>query len=479
MIDPRGRDLAEAEAYVLGGLLIDPDAVEAVRSIVEPAMFSHPATRIVYRAILSVVDVGTDLDVLTLQEALKRTGEYEEAGGALYLSELLDAVPTAAHIESHARIVRERWARRRLVEIGSDSSLGLDELTQAVEGWAEESRSQQANESSGVVSLAQMIEGIGTLSGPEAVCEGLGWRGRASMLFAREKLGKSTYVSAAMSALTNGQRFLGGAPKPPQRVLWYAPEEHAADVARRFIEFGADPERLFVLRWSRSPLRDLEAAIREVEPAAVVVDTLAAYVEEAAPDSGNASAWKALLAPLVRLARDYDVALVILHHAQKLPNGEYRDSTAIGAEVDMLIEMREGDVPGVRMLKPKGRWKVDPYTVIYEEGRDGRPAFFRLAEGDISLDQKVVLYLRANHGASKRAIREGVGGRSKDVDGAVFRLLSAGKIEDVGDGRKSEFHIREARGEWLSSKADTVGTRWDTLMGKAGLGCVPRTPVAP
>ena len=129
MIDPRGRDLAEAEAYVLGGLLIDPEAVGAVRSIVEPAMFSHPATRIVYRAILSVVDVGTDLDVLTLQEALKRTGEYEEAGGALYLSELLDAVPTAAHIESHARIVRERWARRRLVEIGSDSSLGLDELT--------------------------------------------------------------------------------------------------------------------------------------------------------------------------------------------------------------------------------------------------------------------------------------------------------------------------------------------------------------
>ena len=476
----RSRDLAEAEAYVLGGLLIDPEAVEAVRSILEPAMFSHPATRIVYGAILSVVDAGTDLDVLTLQEALKRTGEYESAGGALYLSELLDAVPTAAHIESHARIVREKWLRRRLVEIGLDTNLELDDLTQAVDGWAEESRSQLANGASSVMSLTQMVASLTSLDAPKEVLQGLAWRGRASLPFSREKGGKSTLLAAGASAVTNGNPFLGSEPQSPQRVLWFGLEEHPEDIARRFQEFGADPERLFLLPWSGNPLRVLEAAIKEIEPALVVVDTLAAYVEEAAPDSGDASAWKAVLAPLVRLARDYDVALVILHHATKGASGEYRDSTAIGAEVDMLIEMREGDVPGVRMLKPKGRWKLDPYTVIYEEGRDGRPPFFRLAEGDISLDQKVVLYLKANPGASKRAIREGVGGRSKDVDGAVFRLLSASKIEDLGDNQRSEFHIREAQADkWLSSKADTVGTQVGHTNGDSGARVCPTVPTTP
>ena len=134
-IDPRTRDLAEAETYVLGGLLIDPEAVEAVRSIIEPSTFSHPARRAVYRSMLAVVDAGTALDVLTLREALKQTGEWEDAGGAPYLSQLLDAVPTAANIESHARIVREKSLRRRLVEIASDPSRNLDELCEAVEGW--------------------------------------------------------------------------------------------------------------------------------------------------------------------------------------------------------------------------------------------------------------------------------------------------------------------------------------------------------
>ena len=480
MNDPRDRDLAEAETYVLGGLLIDPGAVEAVRSIIEPPMFSHPATRTVYRSILAVVDAGTALDVLTLREALKRTGEYEDAGGALYPSQLLDAVPTAAHIESHARIVFEKSLRRRLVEIASDPSRKFDELSEAVEGWAEESRSQHANGSSGVMSLTQMIEGLPNLDGPEPVVERLAWRGRVSLPWSREKVGKSTFLSAAVASVTNGAGFLGSKARPPQRVLWYVPEEHPEDAVRRFQEFRADPDRLFLLPWSRTPLRDLEAAIQEVEPALVVVDTLAAYVEEAAPDSGDASSWKSLLAPLVRLARNYNVALVILHHATKGASGEYRDSTAIGAEVDMLIEMREGDVPGVRMLKPKGRWKVDPYTVMYEEGRDGRPPFFRLVEGGLSVDQKVLLCLKANAGASKRAVREAVGGRSKDVDGAVLRLLSAGKIEDLGDNQRSEFHIREVQGDkWLSSKADTVGPRSGHTSGDSGAKVCPTAPHTP
>ena len=478
--DAGAQELARAETYVLGGMLIDDEAAAIVRPILEPSMFTHPASRLLYQTILDLSERGSVVDVLTVSEELKRTGDYVEAGGALYLSELLDAVPTTAHIEDHARIVRDKWSRRRLVEIGSDPGRGLEELAGDVEGWAEETRSQQANGSSKVVSLANILDGSVSLDLPEPVVDRLAWRGRASMLYSREKVGKSTLLAAAAAAVTKPDPFLGSEPQAPQNILWHVGEEHLEDVARRFQEFGADPDRTFILPWSSNPLQALKAAIEEVEPALVVIDTLAAYAEEAAPDSGDASAWKAVLAPLVRLARDHDVALVILHHATKGASGEYRDSTAIGAEMDMLIEMREGDVPGVRMLKPRGRWKVDPYTVIYEEARDGRPPSFRLAEGDLSVDQKVILYLKANGGASKRAVREGVGGRSADVDGAVFRLLSAGKIEDLGDNQRSEFHIREAQADkWLSSKADTVGTQAGHTNGDSGARVCPTDPHTP
>ena len=224
--------------------------------------------------------------------------------------------------------------------------------------------------------------------------------------------------------------------------------------------FGTDHDRFFFLPWSANPLQELELAICETEPDLVVIDSLAAYVELAAPASGEASSWKALLGPLTRLARKYNMAFVIILHSNKGKDAEYRDSTAIGAEMDMLIEMREGDVPGVRIFNPKGRWRVDLFSVIYEEQEGDVPPSFRLAHGELAVDQKILLFLKANPGSTKRAIRDGVGGRSTDVDGAIFHLLKSKRIEDKGDDRRSEFHIRQSQSEKpLSHGTDTLGTR--------------------
>ena len=126
----------------------------------------------------------------------------------------------------------------------------------------------------------------------------------------------------------------------------------------------------------------------------------------------------------------------------------------------MLIEMREGDVPGVRIFNPKGRWRVDLFSVIYEEQEGDVPPSFRLAHGELAVDQKILLFLKAHPGSTKRAIRDGVGGRSTDVDGAIFHLLKSKRIEDRGDDRRSEFHIRQSQSEKpLSHGTDTLGTR--------------------
>lgn len=310
---------------------------------------------------------------------------------------------------------------------------------------------------SGVMTLRKMMEDKPDLGPPEVVWIWFAWRGRVTGIFAREKKGKSTILAFISAMLTNGMEALGWAPPEPGRVLWFGLEEHPDDTVLRQKDFGTDPDRFFFLPWSPDPLEQLELAIREVNPDLVVIDSLAAYVELAAPKSGESSAWKALLGPLTRLARKYNVAIVIIMHMNKGKDAEYRDSTAIGAEVDMLIEMRAGDVPGVRMFTPLGRWKVEPFSVIYEEAEGDLPPSFRLAHGELAVDQKIVLFLKANPGSTKRAIRDGVGGASADLDSAVFHLLNTRKIEDRGDGTRSKFHIRQTHTEKGRSHATDTG----------------------
>src|SRR5438067_12013827 len=109
----------EAEISVLGGMLIDGDAVAKAIEIVDDSMFYREANRRVFRAMARLFQRGQVIDPVTVGEELKKTDELESIGGLPYLAELLDAVPTAANVEYHARIVRERSLLRRLIEASS------------------------------------------------------------------------------------------------------------------------------------------------------------------------------------------------------------------------------------------------------------------------------------------------------------------------------------------------------------------------
>lgn len=105
-----------AEASVLGGMLIDPTATPRALESLDASMFFREAHRRLFRAMTRLFERGSVLDVITVSEELKTQGDLENAGGLEYLASLLDAVPTAANIEYHARIVREKALLRRLLE---------------------------------------------------------------------------------------------------------------------------------------------------------------------------------------------------------------------------------------------------------------------------------------------------------------------------------------------------------------------------
>jgi replicative DNA helicase len=110
---------AEAEISVLGGMLIDRDAVVRAVEVVNDSMFFREAHRRLFRAMARLFERGDVIDVVTVAEELKKTGDLEPSGGLEYLAELVDAVPTAANIGYHARIVREKALLRRLIDASS------------------------------------------------------------------------------------------------------------------------------------------------------------------------------------------------------------------------------------------------------------------------------------------------------------------------------------------------------------------------
>jgi replicative DNA helicase len=106
----------EAEISVLGGMLIDAEALVRVIELIDDTMFFREAHRRLFRSMVRLWEKGEVLDFVTLSEELRNTGDFDAVGGAATLSALLDAVPTAANIEYHAKIVREKALLRRLIE---------------------------------------------------------------------------------------------------------------------------------------------------------------------------------------------------------------------------------------------------------------------------------------------------------------------------------------------------------------------------
>src|SRR5262245_14481620 len=104
----------DAEIVVLAAMLIDQDAVlRAVETVKDDSFYAEKHRRL-FRAMVGIAERGGVVDPLTLSDELQRKGELDAAGGKEYIGFLVDAVPTAANVEYHAQIVREKALLRRL-----------------------------------------------------------------------------------------------------------------------------------------------------------------------------------------------------------------------------------------------------------------------------------------------------------------------------------------------------------------------------
>ncbi len=110
----------EAEISLLGALMLDKNAIYRIVDIVNPEDFYRDTHRRVYESAIELASRREPIDILSLTSKLKEKNLLETIGGASYLSELVNAVPTASNIEHYATIVRKKRILRDLISVSQD-----------------------------------------------------------------------------------------------------------------------------------------------------------------------------------------------------------------------------------------------------------------------------------------------------------------------------------------------------------------------
>lgn len=124
----------EAEESVLGAILIDRNALTLIADILKPDHFYDPNRGVIYQGILDLYQKREPIDLLTLADQLKKSKSLTKVGGSAYLAQLAEQVPTSAHVQSYAKMIKDAFIKRQLIQIASNfNEMAFDDSTQLEE----------------------------------------------------------------------------------------------------------------------------------------------------------------------------------------------------------------------------------------------------------------------------------------------------------------------------------------------------------
>ncbi len=115
-VPPQAIELEEA---VLGAMLLEKDKLAAVIDVIKPEVFYKTEHQVIFQAIMELFALLKPIDILTVTEQLRQTGNLELGGGAYYIAMLTNRVASSANIEYHSRILLQKHIQRELIRISS------------------------------------------------------------------------------------------------------------------------------------------------------------------------------------------------------------------------------------------------------------------------------------------------------------------------------------------------------------------------
>ena len=112
MLQPQAPELEET---ILGACLIEKEGMALIDELLKPEMFYVTRHQLIYAALQAMFHAGTNIDILTATEELRKRGKLDDAGGPFYITQLSSRVASSAHLEYHARIVHQKYIRREMI----------------------------------------------------------------------------------------------------------------------------------------------------------------------------------------------------------------------------------------------------------------------------------------------------------------------------------------------------------------------------
>ncbi len=380
----------EAEEAVLGSLLIDPEALFRVTPFLKGEDFYIQKNGWIYEAVLALHERREPIDFVTLCDELERREQLEELGGTAYITQLINAVPSAIHVESYGHIVEQAAIRRRLISAASqiaqlayqeaeEIDLTVDQAEQALFSVSQRRITRDLAPIQDVIRryydrieylYAHQGEPLGVPTGYTDIDRLLGGFQRSDFVIiaARPSVGKTSLcLSVARNAARHGQH-----------VAIFSLEMSSEQIVQRLVsaETGIDTQRLRLgdLREDEWPLF--------VQATGKLAD-LPVYID----DTPSISALQ-LRTKARRLHAEHGLDLVLVDYLQ-LMTGDVRSENRV-QEVSYISRSlkalaRELDLPVVA---------ASQLSRAVEQRTDKRPVLADLREsGSLEQDADVVMFI--------------------------------------------------------------------------------------
>lgn len=424
---PQALDLEEA---VLGAVLLEKDAVNAVIDILQPVSFYKDAHQRIYEAIRHLFGKSEPIDILTVTNQLKSSGELDLVGGAYYIAKLTNRVASSANIEYHARIIAQKYIQRELISISSeiindaydettDVFTLMDKAESKLFSVAEGNiRKNYDDMSSLIVRAIKQIESVRTQDGGVVGVESgfhaldditSGWQASDLIIIAgRPAMGKTAF---AMTLARNASVDFG------KSVAIFSCEMSSLQLVTRLIssESEISSEKLRSGKLESHEMEQIHSKIRGLAEAKLFID-----------DTPALSIFE-LRAKARRLMAQHQISMIIIDYLQLMTVGS-----------DVRGGNREQEISAIsRSLKSIAKELEIPIIALSQlsrsvetRGGDKKPQLSDLREsGAIEQDADMVIFL---HRPEYYGLTEdGDGNSTVGVANVIISKHRNGKVGEV------------------------------------------------
>lgn len=380
----------EAERSTLGAMFLEKDAIYRAMEVIKPEDFYKDGHALIYQVVLDLTNKGEPVDLVTVTEELRQREALEKVGGITYLTELANAVPTAAHVEYYAKIIEEKALLRNLIHAATEIvAMGYDgqEEVEKILDEAEKKIFSIANRRAGrsIVNLKNILieafeqieklyESHGAVTGVPTGFSDLD-RFTAGLqpsdliiLAARPSMGKTTF---ALNIAENAAAHL----QIPVAVFSLEMSKEQLAMKLLCAEAGVDNQRIRTGNLAEEDWPRLSHALGRLSEAKMFID-----------DSPNVSALE-IRAKTRRIQAEYGLGLIVIDYLQLMQSRGRTESRqqevseisrslkALARELSVpvvalsqlsrAVEMRQNKRPSLADLRESGSLEQDADLVCF------------------------------------------------------------------------------------------------------------------